>query len=221
MLAKYAVDAEAARESDRKARALVRSIEAVRIREGAVRTVQGRAAIDWGGTEAAEEKAEFESTRAAKTVLARTKSKSNAEALMAARIAAEARAAEDRRTEVNRWEAKRRAEGPVRLAQGKQAIDWGGTEAAAAKAAYERARAEKTRVARRKSAVGVERVLQERHRWATEKVTPPKVFLTKREKAKLAREAAAANDDVFLESSSSSSSKNGAVKSTRRMATTH
>lgn len=126
MLAKYAVDAEAARESDRKARALVRSIEAVRIREGAVRTVQGRAAIDWGGTEAAEEKAEFESTRAAKTVLARTKSKSNAEALMAARVAAEARAAEDRRTEVNRWEAKRRAEGPVRLAQGKQAIDWGG-----------------------------------------------------------------------------------------------
>ena len=119
VVAKYAESAAAARESDREARALIRSIEAARIEEGAVRTAQGQKAIDWGGTEAAADKASFESARAAKTVLARTKSKTNALELRLARTAAEDRAAEERRAETNRWEARRRAEGPVRLAQGK------------------------------------------------------------------------------------------------------
>jgi hypothetical protein len=154
VVAQYLLEDEARWAATARAKTLVRTFEQARIAAAPARLQQGRDALNWGGTDAARKKKAYEEARAEKTVVARGKSFSNAAALKQKRISDEDAAAADRRACVNGWEQTRAREGWARLQQGRDALNWGGTDAARKKKAYEDARAEKTRVAREASLKG-------------------------------------------------------------------
>lgn len=148
-------DLVAARDEDEKAILRTLRIEQTRAIEGEARRRQGKLAIDWGGTDEAHHKAEKERIRAEKTEIARKKSKMRVKAMKTAALQMQQNADETVVLETLRIEQSRAIEGAKRTRQGRQAIDWGGTEEAEYQRQKQEIRARKTEIARLKSSLKV------------------------------------------------------------------